>query len=186
MIRKTVKMFFLKDNPSELKLGMICYSKSSDSFFKDYYRLTEYSDLNSEDHQPVLPYIVDVLDHFESKSDSLFLFTFKNESEPVVANFDDLLGHELDDAQLIVAEPHQIGLIKNEFYTGEGNNEPKYYDLFNIKQKLILKKILVDNGMCTIAAIDEFTNPEEYQNIAWGEGIGRPKLIDGKVLIFDF
>ena len=78
MIHKTVKIVFLKDNYSELKPGMICYSKSSDSFFKDYYRLTEYSDLNSEDHQPVLPYIVDVLDHFESKSDSLFLFTFKN------------------------------------------------------------------------------------------------------------
>lgn len=186
MIHKTVKIVFLKDNYSELKPGMICYSKISDSFFRDYYRLTQYSDLNSDDHQPVLPYIVDILDNFESKSDSLFLFTFKNESEPIVANFDDLLGHELDEAQLIVAEPHQIGIIKNEFYTGEEDGEPKYCDLFNPKQKLILKKILVDNGMCRIAAIDEFTNPEEYQNVAWGEGIGRPKLIDGKVLIFDF
>ena len=139
MIHKTVKMSFIKDNPSELKPGMICYSKSSDSFFKDYYRLTECSDLNSEDHQPVLPYIVDIVDNFGFKIDSLFLFTFKNESEPVVANFDDLLGHELDDAELIVAEPHQIGLIKNEFYTGEDNGEPKYCDLFNSLELFIYK-----------------------------------------------
>ena len=58
MIHKTVKIVFLKDNYSELKPGMICYSKSSDSFFKDYYRLTEYSDLTNEQAKEAYDYLV--------------------------------------------------------------------------------------------------------------------------------
>jgi len=30
---------------------------------------------------------------------------------------------------------------------------------------------------------DEFTNPEEYVNVAWGEGVRQPVYVDGKLLL---
>jgi hypothetical protein len=30
---------------------------------------------------------------------------------------------------------------------------------------------------------DEFTHPEEYVNVAWGEGVRQPVYMDGKLLL---
>ena len=35
------------------------------------------------------------------------------------------------------------------------------------------------NGLCFIEIENEFTNPEKYKDVAWGEGVPKPKFEKG-------
>lgn len=186
MLLKRVKLVFIKYFPEELKPGMLCYSKLEKSNPLDYYRLIEHVNLNNESslHQPVHPYIIDEYDNFDTDVNSLFLFSFKNGSEPVAANFDDLVGNQIDDAKLIVATPEQIAYTeKNSFLSNKLENK-KCFDIFDDERHDYLNKILANDGSCYILCKDEFTNPEEYVDVSWGDGKTLVVLKNNKVIIY--
>lgn len=188
MILKKVKLVFVKDHPEKLLPGMICYPKRDGEKPTDYYRLTEALDLSNkfDQHQPVLPYLIDEYDNFESDIDSLFLFDFNNGSDPVPANFDDLIGCEIENVRMIVATPDQIALIEKASHLSYNVDQKKCFDVFDDDRHFFLNKILSSNGDCYVLCKDEFTNPEEYQNVAWGEGKTKVILKNNKVVIYPF
>jgi hypothetical protein len=185
MLIKRVKLVFVEYHPDKLESGMICYSKL-DKSKSYYYRLADLIDLKNESHlhQPVHPYIIDEYDNFDTDINSLFLFSFKNNSEPVVANFDDLIGHELDDAKLIIAEHDQIAYVEKNHHLYHDIQSKKCFDIFDDDRNEFLDKILKNNGSCYILCKDEFTHPEEYTDVSWGDGKTKIVLKDNKVIIY--
>ncbi len=186
MLLKRVKLVFIKYYPEELKSGMLCYSKLNKSNFTYYYRLSEINDLKNEldIHQPVHPYIIDEYDNFDTDINSLFLFQFNNKSEPVAANFDDLIGHEIEDVKLIVATPDQIAYVEKDNHLSNGIESKKCFDIFDDNRSEFLDRILNNDGSCYILSKDEFTHPEEYTDVSWGDGKTKVILKNNKVIIY--
>ncbi len=144
MLLKRVKLVFVKYHPEELKPGMLCYSKLSKSNFIDYYRLSELQDFKNEMHlhQPVHPYIIDEYGNFDSDINSLFLFSFKNNIDPVVANFDDLLGEEIHDTKLILATPEQIAFAEKSHHLSYDVESKKCFDIVDDDRNDFLNNII--------------------------------------------
>lgn len=94
-------------------------------------------------------------------SDDLCLFVIESDGEETlaVASPGDLLGDQIKEAYRVVAEPEQIGVDFEQ-----------------------LQKIMDNGGECEIEGVDEFTNPEDYKDVGWGDGVWKPKLIDGKII----
>lgn len=185
MVLLRAKLIWILINPEHLIPGMICISRSDKSDKPKFYRLTEENYLNvSEKHQPVELYIIDEFNKFESSVDSLFLFTFKDGSQPVEACFDDLLGYPIKDAKLIVAKQEQIAYIENDSHLINKIDDKQCYDLLDQNASSTINKIMDNNGICSILCKDEFTHPEDYLNVAWGEGKPVPLLKNNKVLIY--
>ena len=57
-----------------------------------------------------------------------------------------------------------------------------YYDVYFINNRKIIEEIH-NNIDIEIEMVDEFTNPELYDGIAWGDGEATPKLHKNKVII---
>lgn len=188
MILKKVKLVFVKYYPEKLLSGMVCYPKKERDRPTDYYKLTEASVLSNklDQHQPVLPYLIDEYNNFDSEIDSLFLFSFNNGQEPVEAYFDDMLGNQIQSTKLIVATPDQIAFTEKASHLTYKVNEKKCFDIFDDDRHLFLNKILSNNGDCYVLCKDEFTHPEEYKDVAWGEGKTKIILKNNKVIIYPF
>jgi len=185
MVLVRVKLISICRNPEVLNPGMICFSRLDKSDKPKLYRLTEENYLNvSDQHQPVNLYLVDEFDKFDTKVDSLFLFTFKDGSQPVEAYFDDLLGYPIDDAKLIIAKEDQIAYTENDPHLFREIDDKDCYDIFDQEVCSTINKIIDNDGLCSILCKDEFTHPEEYKNYAWGEGNPIPFLRNNKILIY--
>jgi len=185
MLTKRVKLIFVEYQPDKLESGMVCYSKL-DQTKSYYYRLNQLRDLENEYelHQPVQPYIIDEYNNFDSEVNSLFLFYFKENNNPVVGNFDDLLGDGIDKVKLIVATPDQIAFMEKNHHLYHDIQSKKCFDIFDDDRNEFLDKILKNNGSCYILCKDEFTHPEEYTDVSWGDGKTKIVLKDNKVIIY--
>jgi len=105
----------------------------------------------------------------------------------VIACFDDMLGPEIKEVKKIIAIPEQIGYV-NRWATDriDSGDTPSAEKLVEcLADDITLKEIINDNdGECEIEMEDEFTNPEKYEGIGWGDGVPVPKLKEGKVIIY--
>ena len=55
------------------------------------------------------------------------------------------------------------------------------YDWFLTEEDI--KEIIEAGGNCNVEMIDEFTNPNEYKNVGWGDGVPKVKTYNNKVII---
>jgi len=46
-----------------------------------------------------------------------------------------------------------------------------------------INNILNNNGSIRMETINEFTHPDEYNDVGWGDGLIKPLLKDGKVVL---
>lgn len=62
-----------------------------------------------------------------------------------------------------------------------------YYTIDNGPKRIIsimeIDAILKNNGSIKIEAMDEFTHPDEYNNVSWGDGLVKPLLQNGKAVL---
>lgn len=62
-----------------------------------------------------------------------------------------------------------------------------YYTIDNGPKRIIsimeIDAILKNNGSIKIEVMDEFTHPDEYNDVGWGDGLIKPLLKDGKVVL---
>lgn len=62
-----------------------------------------------------------------------------------------------------------------------------YYKIDNGPKRLIsimeIDAILKNNGSVLLEVMDEFTHPDEYRNVSWGDGLIKPLLQDGKAIL---
>ena len=76
-----------------------------------------------------------------------------------------------------VIEKDMIGWVAHTY----GNYpEDSFYDKFDIDEAMF---VLNNNIECDIEMMDEFTNPEHYEDVPLFEGERKPKLYKGKIII---
>jgi hypothetical protein len=81
----------------------------------------------------------------------------------------------LEDGTII--EKEMVGWIAHTY----GNYpEDSFYDKFTIDDAIFIQN---NNIECEIEMMDEFTNPEEYEGVPLFEGVKKPKLYKGKIII---
>lgn len=81
----------------------------------------------------------------------------------------------LEDGTII--ETEKIGYIAHNYGL---SRDDCFYDKFTKNDV----DFIVDNNVeCEIEMMDEFTNPEQYENVPLFEGERKPKLHKGKVII---
>jgi hypothetical protein len=44
-----------------------------------------------------------------------------------------------------------------------------------------MRMIMINGGEFEMEMEDEFSNPEAFKNVGWGEGLPRPIFVDGKI-----
>ena len=100
-------------------------------------------------------------------------FIFSINGELTEAEFDDLIGDQIDWVMNIAVEPEQIGLV---YIGAEGEN----HKISNITNEHI-SNIMSNNGKCFI----EMMNPEDYDHLdlELGKYEFTPILLDNKVII---
>lgn len=169
-VRLTLVM--VPNEPKELKPGMLCRSISDDAEPYRFYFLTEDiipSDNNSF-HQSLIPFIVSKDEAKELEEGKLYLFNFGDGGccvgyENEICDKSDILNFFE-----VKVEPENIGLVMSL----NGNRDIDVED-FNA--------IMAKDGWCYVEMEDEFTNPEKFTNVGWGDSIPQLKLYDGKCLI---
>ena len=175
-MRKNVKLFLVPYIPGKLEVGIL-WVYDSISRQETVINIIDENDLNnSAVHEMfedikikngikcgaayVKPYLVS---EEQINLDDLCIFVIEIDGDEnfVVACPDDLLGDQIKEVFRVVAEPEQIGV--------------------DVEQ---LQKIIDNGGECEIEGMDEFTNPEDYKDVGWGDGVCKPKLVDGKAVIY--
>jgi hypothetical protein len=76
-----------------------------------------------------------------------------------------------------VIDSDKIGYVAHTYGLSP---EDCFYDKFNAYD---ITFIIENNVECEIEMVDEFTNPELYENVPLYEGERKPKLYKGKVII---
>lgn len=85
-------------------------------------------------------------------------------------------------AKKIIALPKQIGLLRQRNGIGWAIWDRQLgYDWLLTENDI--KEIIESGGECYVEMEDEFTNPEKYKNVGWGDGIKQLKTFNNKVII---
>ncbi len=123
-------------------------------------------------------YFVSKLDD-NCHEDDLFIFNIDNKLTE--AYFDDLLGSGIKWVKKVIVEPKQIGWLFNEGPPHDRNQD--YRGKF-IEPVRIPKEQFENGKIYEIEMIDEFSNPEEFKDEGLFDSKAKPKLIEGKVIIY--
>lgn len=169
VLRFTLAM--VPNEPKELKPGMICRSNRDDSDPNVFYFLNEEMDLTPNGlHQSVIPFIVDKDETKNPEKGKPYLFKFQDGGCCVACpeEINDL--SETTNCFEIKVSPEQIGFVKGL----EGLKEISSDEINTIMSK---------DGWCYVEMEDEFTNPEKFTHVSWGDSIPELKLHNGKCLI---
>lgn len=174
-MQKRFEMVMVPNEPKELKPGMLCRSFADDADENIYYFLDETSDLTPEGlHQSVIPFIVskDKVSDFEKET--LYLFRFEDGGCCVaypneVCDLNDVLS-----AQEVAVSPEQIGVMRADGFGSEEKTD------ISIE---VINQIMSKEGWCYVDIDDEFTAPEKFTHVAWGESVPEIVLHNGKCVI---
>ena len=168
-------MVMVPNEPKELKPGMLCRSVADDADEKRYYFLDESSDLTYEGlHQSVIPFIVHKDNEAELDMEKLYFFRFEDGGCCIaypkeIFDLSDVLS-----AQEVMVSPEQIGVT---YADGFGSQEKAEITIETINE------IMSKDGWCYLDIDDEFTAPEKFEHVAWGESSPQVVLYNGKCLI---
>lgn len=132
------------------------------------------------------PLLLDKFSRFESDNTDKFLFEFKGESGFDISFFEDHLHSQVNSCNLILSESPEIALIERCSHLIHKLEDKETSDLFDEKNKDVLDRIINNNGFCRVLCYDEFSNPDKYANIGWGDG--KPTIMrkDNKVILYEF
>ena len=168
-------MVMVPNEPKELKPGMLCHSVADDADENKYYFLDESSDLTPDGlHQSVIPFIVSKDNSSETDKDKLYLFRFSNGGCCIAYPDEVFYLNEVESAQEVVVSPEQIGVT---YADGFGSEEKTDITIETINE------IMSNKGWCYVNIEDEFTAPEKFEHVAWGESLPEVVLYNGKCLI---
>ena len=104
----------------------------------------------------------------------LCAFELKNDDNTfsyVIGYQDEILSPRVNEIYRVLATPNMLG-----FYTIDGGP-------LRIISIMEIDNILKNNGSIKMETMDEFTHPDEYNDVAWGDGLIKPLLKDGKVVL---
>ena len=104
----------------------------------------------------------------------LCAFELKNDDNTfsyVIGYQDEILSPRVNEIYRVLATPNMLG-----FYTID--NGP-----LRIISIMEIDNILKNNGSIKMETMDEFTHPDEYNDVGWGDGLIKPLLKDGKVVL---
>ena len=104
----------------------------------------------------------------------LCAFELKNDDNTfsyVIGYQDEILSPRVNEIYRVLATPNMLG-----FYTIDGGP-------LRIISIMEIDNILKNNGSIKMETMDEFTHPDEYNDVGWGDGLIKPLLKDGKVVL---
>lgn len=77
----------------------------------------------------------------------------------------------------VVATPDQIGLTYDVEYETISGGELKDIQLWE------LQEIINNDFTCSVEMVDEFSHPELFQHVGWGDGLPIPRFVNDKIVI---
>ena len=94
-----------------------------------------------------------------------------NTTSFVVGYPDEILSPRVKEIYRILSTPSMLGFYRIE-------DGP-----LRIISIMEIDNILKNNGSIRMETMDEFTHPDEYNDVGWGDGLIKPLLKDGKVVL---
>lgn len=168
-------MVMVPNNPKELKPGMLCRSVSDDADGNSYYFLDESSDLTPDGlHESVLPFIVYKDKAWKLEDEKIYQFRFKDGGSCIAYPKEIYDLSDVDSYHEVMVSPEQIGLVYADGYGSKQKSEISIDDINRIMSK---------DGWCYIEVDDEFTAPERFEHVTWGDSAPEVKLEDGRCII---
>lgn len=174
-MRKRYELVMVPNEPKELKPDMLCRSNSDEADSNIFYFLDSESDLTPDGfHESVIPFIVEKDDSKDIEKEKLYVFNFKDGGCCVgfSSELSDL--EEVVLAREVIVGPEQIGLVLSE---GIGSNHKSEISIEDIN------RIMANKGWCYVEMEDEFTSPERFRNVGWGDSVPEVKLENGLCVI---
>lgn len=160
------------NEPKELKPGMLCRSNGDDSDPNTFYFLDEHSDLSSNAlHESVIPFIVDKDETANPEKGKPYLFIFEDGGCCVACPEEINDMSDTKNCFEVKVAPEQIGLVKKD---SGGFREMTCEDMNSIMSR---------DGWLYVEMEDEFTNPEKFTHVSWGDSVPELKLHEGKCII---
>ena len=77
----------------------------------------------------------------------------------------------------VIATPEQIGLTYDIQYEYIDGGELKDIETWE------LQEIVKNNYECEVEMVDEFSHPELFQHVGWGDGLPIPRMVNNKIVI---
>lgn len=77
----------------------------------------------------------------------------------------------------VLATPEQIGLTYDVEYETISGGELKDIQLWE------LQEIINNDFTCSVEMVDEFSHPELFQHVGWGDGLPIPRFVNDKIVI---
>ncbi len=168
-------MAMVPNEPKELKPGMLCRSVADDAEENTYYFLDESSDLTYEGlHQSVIPFIVHKENEAEPNMEKLYLFRFEDGGCCIAYHKEIFDMNDVVSSQQVMVSPEQIGLVYAE---GHGSKKKSLISADDIN------RIMANEGWCYIEVDDEFTAPERFEHVSWGDSEPEVKLEEERCII---
>lgn len=83
--------------------------------------------------------------------------------------------------RIVLAAPHEIGWV---YFEGMPNDHAMDYGRGYIEPFVTWTIHPLIAGKCKVEMVDEFSDPDQFKNVGFMEGVPRPKLVEGKVVIY--
>lgn len=176
-MRLRFEMVMVPNNPKELKSGMLCRSVADDADPNFFYFLEDGSDLTPDGlHESVLPFIVqkDGTTESDIEKDKAYLFRFVDGGCCIACRNEISDMSEVVSAHAVMVQPEHIGLVHAEGYGSRNKKEISKDDI---------NRIMANDGWCYIEVDDEFTAPERFEHVYWGDSEPEVKLEEERCII---
>jgi hypothetical protein len=160
-MKKKVKLFLKKEKSRKFKTNQIVYNSKLKTLTRlDESRVKWMTDASIEGH----PLEVDIVNPYIIFNDPIMkddlYFNREGELKKCVGGE---TNKQLKNCNKVAALPNQIPTDED-----------------SLKK---LSYILENGSEFDVEMEDEFTNPKAFENFGWGDGLPRPVLVDGKIII---